>query len=931
MRPRPYVIVPSLLAIAAAAGSHAQEVKYEKYQLGNGMTVILHEDHSLPVSAINLWYRVGSKDEPPRRSGFAHLFEHLMFMGTQRVPGNAFDEIMEGGGGSNNASTAEDRTNYYSAGPAGLLPTLLWLDADRLEDLGCMMDQAKLDKQRDIVRNERRQSYENEPYGKAELKIQDLMFPPGHPYHIPVIGTHADLEAATVSDVKDFFATYYVPNNCALVVAGDFDPAQIKPLIAEQFGTLPRGGEAMHRSAPPVRLERVLRTTLLDAVQLPLIAFVYHSPAQFVDGDAELDLAADVLAEGKTSRLYKRLVYDDKLAVSVSADQQAMQLGSLFRIDVMAELGADFDKIEQAVDEELARLLETGPTAAELEQRQAKVELSMLSNMQSVEARADKLNEYEYFWGEPDSFKRDLDRFRNATPDGVRQWARQVLRPDGRLILRVLPESPERPSSPRDNPLDTGPAAVFRPPAPQAFKLANGMPVLLWQKTTLPLIALRMSFAPGGPLDTVTGENPIGGQAGLAALTAQMLEEGAGDRDALQFNDALQALGAQFDASSDHESATVALTVLKRNFPRAAALLADAVRRPRLDEKEWERVKRLHMEELKQQDDDPQTVAARVAARTLFGDKHPYGWPVDGLPETVEPLTLSDVQTRQRAIFQPGCATLLLAGDVTPDEAKATLDKVFSDWSAPLPLGEGAGGGSGSRTVPLAEGGKIAVLPDLPKSDVLRLIIVDRPEAVQTVVEFMLPGPRFADAHRVPYRVLNSLLGGSFTSRLNLNLREEHGYTYGAHSAYALAPSAGYFAASSAVKADVTGDAVHQCLAELERVRTGDVSDNEATKARQALMTQTIHTFSQLDGVLAAAEERTVAGLSFGTLAEDFAALQIITAGELNDLAQAALPLEGGVLVLVGDKAAIEAQLEDLADLPAPIELDARGKRVAGE
>src|SRR5262245_8057779 len=295
------------LTLWFAESASAQHPAYEKYRLDNGMTVILHVDHRLPIVTINTWYRVGSKDEPRGRSGFAHLFEHLMFMGTQRVPGNDFDVLMENGGGSNNASTSEDRTNYFSQGPASLLPTLLWLDADRLEDLGRTMTQEKLDRQRDIVRNEIRQNVENTPYGRAGELVFRIMFPVGHPYHEAVYGTHQDLEAATIADVKDFFATFYVANNATLVVAGDFDRAQIKPLIAQLFGTLPRGGEVTRRPVPDVGLDRVVRTTVLDRVQLPLVKLTWHSPVAYADGDAELHLLAAILSRGKTSRLYKRL------------------------------------------------------------------------------------------------------------------------------------------------------------------------------------------------------------------------------------------------------------------------------------------------------------------------------------------------------------------------------------------------------------------------------------------------------------------------------------------------------------------------------------------------------------------------------------------------------------------------------------------------
>ncbi|MDO8632202.1 MAG: insulinase family protein, partial [Phycisphaerales bacterium] len=515
-----------------ATAACGQDVKYEKYKLDNGMTVILHEDHTLPVGAINLWYRVGSKDEPPQRSGFAHLFEHLMFMGTERVAGNKFDTIMESGGGSNNASTSSDRTNYFSSGPAALLPTLLWLDADRLEDLARTMDQEKLDKQRDVVRNERRQSYENRPYGKAELQIQEMMFPPGHPYHIPVIGTHEDLEAATVADVKDFFASFYVPNNVTLCVAGDFDPKVSKPLIADVFGSLPRRPDPKRSASGPVKLDGVKRATTYDKVQLPLVAMAYHSPAWYAEGDAEMNLAGAILSRGKTSRLYKRLVYDDKIAAEVSAYQDSGQLGSTFRIDVLAKPQADLDVLEKTVDEEVARLIKDGPQPRELEQRKAEYELRMLSGLQSVEAKADQFNEYDYIWGEPNAFRRDLDRYRNATVEGVRTWTEKSLTPGARVIMRVLPESadssakPEaqaaasakdekpkeappdaekkaptakaeaspRPASARDNQPPPGVSPKFSPPAPESFTLSNGIPVMLWHKSELPLVAMTIVF-----------------------------------------------------------------------------------------------------------------------------------------------------------------------------------------------------------------------------------------------------------------------------------------------------------------------------------------------------------------------------------------------------------------------------------------------------
>jgi predicted Zn-dependent peptidase len=888
------------LVLLTGAPALAQDVPYEKYKLPNGMTVILHEDHTLPTAAVNLWYRVGSKDEPTHRTGFAHLFEHLMFMGTKRVPNGSFDQIMESGGGDNNASTSSDRTNFFSKGPARLLPTLLWLDAERLEDLGRNMTKEKVDKQRDVVRNELRQSYENAPYGKADLQVQELMYPVGHPYHIPVIGTHEDLEAATAQDVRDFFATFYVPNNCSLVVAGDFDPAKTKPLIAELFGTIARGGEPLHRTAGPVKVDHVIRATVMDSVQLPRLSFAYHSPAGFQDGDAEMDLVASVLTSGNTSRLYKRLVYDEKLCTSVSASQSSEQLGSLFRIDVTPNDGADLDQVEKIVDEEIARFLESGPTPAELERQKASFELGKLTRLQSVEAKADELNEYEYYWGEPNSFKRDLDRYRNATPEKVRDWARTVLTKDARLIMRVVREE-RLDKTPRDVRPKDGAETVFAPKGPESFTLSNGIPVLIFPRPTLPLVTATMLFRAKAPF-----ADALEGKAGLPALTADMLSEGAGALDALQFGDELATLGATFGADAGHETASAQLTVLRRNFEKAAGLMADAVRRPRFEAKEWERVQRLHIDGLKEEQDQPPAVASHVANRLLFGDKNPFAWATEGTEASVAGITVDDLKAAHRRIFQRESCTIVIAGDLTAKDAKATLEKLFSDWPASEP----------------AEPKKLDLA--IPAHDKLRVALVDHPEAVQTVIRFMMPGPTHGDERRVPLEMFNTLFGGSFTSRLNQNLREAHGYTYGAGSGYSMGPEVGYFSASADVKADTTGASIKEFLGEIDKIRKGDVTDEETEKARATLRTEAVQSFQGLSGVVGLASGLLRNGLGWDALAKDAARLEQVKAEDLNKLAKGAIPLEQGVLVLVGDKKLILEQLKGLG-LPEPVELDAKG------
>ena len=893
-------ICAALTVAFSATFASAQNVKFEKYKLDNGMTVILHEDHNLPLAAINIWYRVGSKDEVDRRSGFAHLFEHLMFMGTDRVPGNDFDVIMETGGGNNNASTAFDRTNYYSHGPASLLPTLLWLDADRLEDLGRTMTKEKLDKQRDIVRNERRQSVENQPYGKAELVIEDLLYPPSHPYHHPIIGSHEDLEAATVLDVKDFFANYYVPNNATLCVAGDFDSAAIKTQINKLFGDLPRRQEPIRRTADPVQLDGVKRATTLDAVQLPALLMAFHAPPIYAPGDAEMTLIARILAEGHSSRLYKRLVLEEKLAAEVRSYGDANLLDTMFRVDVIGVATADLNRIEAIVDEELAKLTKNGVQPDELERYKTGIERQKVAALQSIEARADKLNEYEFYLGNPDGFVTDLERFRKTTPDTVKTQAAKWLDLNKRVIVRVLPEQSPRFDSGRDARPELSQANTFAPPPPQSAQLANGMKLLVWPRPELPLVSAVIAFKPGGALEPLD-------KAGESSLLASMLVEGAGQRDSLAFADAAQLLGADISADADHESFTASLNVLKRNLEPAAGLLADALRRPRFAPDAWERVHRLHLEELAQQEDEPAAVAATVSLRSLYGRDHPYGMPVDGTPETAKRITLDDVKAQHANLLRPETATLLLAGDITLDQAKALFDKLLGDWKstgpAPTPIPVG-------KLLPATKG---------------RVVIVNRPDAVQTMVQVIMPAQPFADPQRVTYNVLNTIIGGSFTSRLNQNLREDKGYTYGARSRFNMEISTGFFTARAAVRADVTGAALREMLMELERTAGGDVSPEETAKAVETIRTSTVQGFASLRSILASAADLTVAGLPFETIAKDMASLQKIHESDLNQLAGSALPLQQSIIVLVGDRQRILSDLSSL-ELPTPIEVDVYGE-----
>ncbi len=437
-----FLLLTSLLSPAWASERTTLHVPATRYVLPNGLTVILHEDHHLPTVAVNVWFRVGSKDERSGRTGFAHLFEHLMFMGTRNVPNGSFDTIMEAAGGTNNASTSEDRTNYFEVGPANLLETFLYLEADRLSTLADDMTKEKVDLQRDVVKNERRQSIENRPYGHIELALPENLFPPDHPYHHPVIGSHEDLTAATAEDVKAFFHQFYVPSNASLVIDGDFATEDAKKLVDHYFAWMPKAPEPPHAAPPPVKLTASKRVELKDAVQLPRVVVAWLSPPWYAPGDAESTLLAALLGAGKSSRLYQSLVYERKIAQSVEVDQSPTRYQSAFTVTATAQSGHTSAELEKAIDEEIGKLLAKKPvTQAELDRARSFVEVQQLRFISTPERMADALNTFEYIFGDPSKIESlYLGRFDAVDVKKLQTVAKRVLKAPHVTIV-VEPEA----------------------------------------------------------------------------------------------------------------------------------------------------------------------------------------------------------------------------------------------------------------------------------------------------------------------------------------------------------------------------------------------------------------------------------------------------------------------------------------------------------
>lgn len=429
--------------MSSAGAQQVPRLKFEKYTLANGLEVILHEDHSTPIVSVNTWFKVGSGDEKLGRTGFAHLFEHIMFMGSQHVPVGDFDKLLESAGATNNGSTTEDRTNYYENLPSNALALALWLDADRMGYLLPTMDLAKLDLQRDVVKNERRQSYDNVPYGRADETILAALYPKSHPYSWPVIGSMTDLSAASLDDVKAFFRTYYAPNNATISIAGDFNPAEVKGLIAKYFSAIPRGPKLPPRpSLAPVKVAKDTFLVLEDQVQLPRVFYTWPTVKAYHADEAPLDVLGAILASDKNSRLYKRLVYELQTAQSVSAFQQSGRLAGVFQIDMLAKPGnkpVDLDKI---VREEIQRVIASGITTRELERIKNSYRSQFLNRLSSVGGfggKANMLNDYNYNVGTPDYVQQDAARYQRVTQADVQRVAKKYLSTP-KIVLTVVPQ-----------------------------------------------------------------------------------------------------------------------------------------------------------------------------------------------------------------------------------------------------------------------------------------------------------------------------------------------------------------------------------------------------------------------------------------------------------------------------------------------------------
>lgn len=885
------------------------DLKVEKYTLPNGLQVILHEDHTTPVVGVNIWYKVGSKNEKTGRTGFAHLFEHLMFQGSKNHDDEYFGPL-EKIGAQINGSTSTDRTNYYENIPSNALELALWEESDRMGFLLPALTQAKLDNQRDVVKNERRQRYDNVPYGQAHEALLELLYPADHPYHHSVIGSMADLSAASLEDVSSFFRTYYSPNNASLCIAGDFDPAATKALVAKYFGPLPKGPEVTKLAPNVPVLSGPKSLTLTDQVSLPRVQLVWPTGPRGDADEQALDVLSMVLGGiDKENRLFRALMYDRQLAARVSAGHPASVLAGEFDVTIYARPGQTLDNLVKLADAEIERLKTEGPTLEEVIKAQNGQESSLIIGLQSAGTKADYLNNYNVEFDDPLAYKAEMVKLFKVTPEDVKRVANQYLTAN-RIRLDIVPGKPtarapeatvdRSAQAPLVNPKiaevkdsfdrtvmpKIGPTPSFTPPPVARRTLSNGLEVLVAERHELPILTLNLVVKGGESLVPA-------GKEGLASMTASLLTEGTKTRDSLQLAGALSEIGASVDADGELEHSTLSLTTLTKHTDKALEIYTDVLLSPAFPQKELDRLRGQRLNALKARLDRAEGISGVVFPRLLYGQEHPYGRPDLGTPKSVTSLTRDDVVDFHKSLFLPNNASLIVVGDTTPDAITALLEKALKTWKP----------GDAPK----------AALPEPPSSKPLTVYLVDKPAAAQSVLAVGQVGPPRSTPDYFPLTIMNAILGGQFSSRINLNLREDKGYTYGANSHFAFRIGPGPFEAGGSVKTDVTKEALIELIKELEGI-TGarPATDAELAFAKDRTIKGFPSRFETTFGVAGA-----FTGLVLYKLPPDYfttyqSKVEAVTKADVDRVAQKYLDPKHMTILIVGDRSKVEPGLKSL-------------------
>lgn len=862
------------------------DVGINSFILDNGLRVIVHEDTVAPLVHVNVWYHVGSKNEPAAKSGFAHLFEHLMFNGSENFNDDFFKATQRIGATSQNGTTSVDRTNYFQTVPKAALDSILWLESDRMGHLLGAIDQAKLDEQRSVVKNEKRQG-DNRPYALASDLIVRATMPVGHPYAHRTIGSMEDLDAASLEDVHEWFRTYYGPSNAVLVLSGDITVAEAREKVQKYFGDIPPGTPVSQPTSWVVKKTGTVREVAYDRVAQPRLYRVWNV-SDYASPDTDyLQLLDQVLAGDKNSRLYKRLILDEQLATSVSASVWNRVLGGQFVVVADVKPDGDIAQVEAIIAEELERLLAEGPTDAELARVRTASIASFIRSMESISAKASLLAESQTYLGDPDGWKTGFERYRMASPQQVQSAGRTWLT-DGDYVLHILPfgdlkasgEGADRSSMPM-------PEAIVQAtfPAAERATLDNGMKLVVARRAGVPLVNMTMVLETGIPVDFASIK------PGTGALAMGLLDEATASRAGEELVDALANLGATLQSGGGGETSHVSLSALKPTLREAMDIYADVVLNPAFAQADIDRLKGQTRAGIASSKQDPGRMAGRISSPLLFGANHPYGWLMT--EADVDALGREDVAAFHARWFHPNNATLVVTGDTSLAEIRPLIESAFVKWKL---------GSMPETLVPTATG---------PNEPVVYLI--DKPGTPQAVIHAALVAPARNEGDAIAREAMNTVLGGSFTSRLNMKLREEKGWAYGAGSGISGGRGSQVFSASASVQADKTAESMTEIAKAIFGIAgTSPIVAEELAAARDDMSLGLTGAWATSAGIANYLMDQQVYGLPDDYYANYPGKVADIT---LDAVHREAASLLGGrplTWVVVGDRAKIESGIRAL-------------------
>jgi zinc protease len=919
-------------------------IPYEKYKLDNGLTLIIHEDHSDPLVHVDVTYHVGSAREELKKSGFAHFFEHMMFQGSENVADEEHFKIITDAGGTLNGTTNRDRTNYFETVPANQLEAMLWLEADRMGYLLPAVTQKKFEVQRATVKNEKGQNYDNRAYGRFREVNAEALYPYAHPYSWLTIGKLKDLDRVNVSDLKKFFLRWYGPNNATLTVGGDVEPQKVVEMAEKYFGSIPRGPEVEEMNLEPVELEEDRYVSYVDNnIRFPALIFTYPTVPRYHKDEPALDFLAQILGTGRSSYFYQKFVKKQK-AIQASVFSSTSELAGEFTMLVLPFPGQTLSDFEEEMRQILQEFEQDGVSEEDLEKIKADYEADFINGLATVSGKVSQLASYQTFAESPDFIQRDLQRYRDVTKEDITRVFNKYIKDKPAVIQSVLPSEEVEPAqadnftpdSTGTNPFpqtdysgltynepsgdsfdrstrpEAGPAPLVNVPEFWKMTMDNGMKVIGNNYTEIPIVNLQLTINGGHQMDA---NNPK--KAGLASLTASMMNESTENYSSEEISEELRKIGSSISISAGDDATNVNIRSLKKNLDRTMELAEEKLFRPAFDSTDFARLKNQQIEAIQSSYKNPSAIASQVYDRLIYGDNHIFSVPSSGIEETVNRIMLDDVKAFYESYYAPNVSELVVVGDIKQD---AVMDKLafLKNWE------------SKDATMPK--------LPEVKRPESTRVYLVDKKDAPQSQIRMGYMTDMDYDATGEYYKstLMNYPLGGAFNSRINLNLREDKGWTYGARSGFSSDDNPGPFTASAGVKAAATDSSVSEFMKEITNYHENGITDDELTFMRNSIGQRDARSYEapwQKAGFL---REIMHYGLDESFVKEQRNIIDNITKEEINALANEHLKPEQMYILVVGDAQSHREKLEALGydvvdvsekgDIIEPMQEDTGGK-----